>query len=281
MKKVVVVNLHEIIEYLRVKKIEFNSVVIERLEYYKKEAVTALNESLANKIWCYEQIYTIQRMYVEVYNNLKRGKYYTAWKDIEQIDIMLSFLRKNYDYSNPNDEFHLIFIENRIREYEILFPYEYFASREAIIKKVKCSICGKTNTIRNHCEHKAGNLYMGEMCVQIIEDFKGIGIAIVKNPFDKYGVLFPQQLEYNYFMLETLMPKLRTPYEHWQVKIIKENAPEYDNVGRNEQCPCGSGKKFKKCCLETEDQYINHYRISLLDNPDVEPRHIIVGNTWK
>ena len=20
-------------------------------------------------------------------------------------------------------------------------------------------------------------------------------------------------------------------------------------VGRNEQCPCGSGKKFKKCCL--------------------------------
>lgn len=27
-------------------------------------------------------------------------------------------------------------------------------------------------------------------------------------------------------------------------------------VGRNEPCPCGSGKKFKKCCLgkEVEDQ---------------------------
>ena len=23
-------------------------------------------------------------------------------------------------------------------------------------------------------------------------------------------------------------------------------------VGRNEPCPCGSGKKFKKCCLTTE-----------------------------
>lgn len=22
-------------------------------------------------------------------------------------------------------------------------------------------------------------------------------------------------------------------------------------VGRNEPCPCGSGKKFKKCCLHT------------------------------
>lgn len=25
----------------------------------------------------------------------------------------------------------------------------------------------------------------------------------------------------------------------------------YRNVGRNDPCPCGSGKKFKKCCLET------------------------------
>ena len=26
-------------------------------------------------------------------------------------------------------------------------------------------------------------------------------------------------------------------------------------VGRNEPCPCGSGKKFKKCCLMDEPQY--------------------------
>ncbi len=25
-------------------------------------------------------------------------------------------------------------------------------------------------------------------------------------------------------------------------------------VGRNDPCPCGSGKKFKKCCGETEAQ---------------------------
>jgi preprotein translocase subunit SecA len=25
---------------------------------------------------------------------------------------------------------------------------------------------------------------------------------------------------------------------------------EGPKVGRNEQCPCGSGKKFKKCCLK-------------------------------
>jgi len=23
-------------------------------------------------------------------------------------------------------------------------------------------------------------------------------------------------------------------------------------IGRNEQCPCGSGKKYKRCCLLTQ-----------------------------
>jgi uncharacterized protein YecA (UPF0149 family) len=25
---------------------------------------------------------------------------------------------------------------------------------------------------------------------------------------------------------------------------------KYTDVGRNDPCPCGSGKKFKKCCME-------------------------------
>ncbi|MHC4388714.1 MAG: SEC-C metal-binding domain-containing protein, partial [Planctomycetota bacterium] len=30
-----------------------------------------------------------------------------------------------------------------------------------------------------------------------------------------------------------------------KVKQIKIDTPK---VGRNEPCPCGSGKKYKKCC---------------------------------
>lgn len=29
----------------------------------------------------------------------------------------------------------------------------------------------------------------------------------------------------------------------------KEETNKFENVGRNELCPCGSGKKYKKCCL--------------------------------
>jgi preprotein translocase subunit SecA len=35
-----------------------------------------------------------------------------------------------------------------------------------------------------------------------------------------------------------------------KVVPFKRSAPK---VGRNEPCPCGSGKKYKKCCLNKND----------------------------
>ena len=50
---------------------------------------------------------------------------------------------------------------------------------------------------------------------------------------------------------------------------LKENVVDYSKVGRNDPCPCGSGKKFKKCCLNKVekslpyqkyiDKALNHY----------------------
>jgi len=31
---------------------------------------------------------------------------------------------------------------------------------------------------------------------------------------------------------------------------IKKMRPLYTGIGRNEKCPCGSGNKFKKCCID-------------------------------
>ncbi|MEF3168618.1 MAG: SEC-C domain-containing protein [Deltaproteobacteria bacterium] len=28
---------------------------------------------------------------------------------------------------------------------------------------------------------------------------------------------------------------------------------KYPKVGRNDPCPCGSGKKYKKCCLARDE----------------------------
>lgn len=272
-------NLEDINKYLTLQNSEMNVGILENLQRLKNQAVSESNEILANEIWCYEQIYKIQSNYLDLFNNLKNKKFFEAWQKLEQVDIDLSFLRNNYIFSN--DEFHLHFIETIIRHYEKLFPYEFFMSRESIVKKQRCSICGKENTIRNHCKHKAGKLYMGEICFSVIEDIEFLGLSIVQNPFDKYTVLFPQDMEYNYFMLESLMPSLLSPYDRWYVKILRDKNPEYNNIGRNQLCPCGSGIKYKNCCLNTDKEYIDHHQITLLDNPDVKPVPLILGNTWK
>ena len=35
--------------------------------------------------------------------------------------------------------------------------------------------------------------------------------------------------------------------------------PLYKNIGRNELCPCGSGKKYKKCHWNTPDEMLTRF----------------------
>jgi uncharacterized protein YecA (UPF0149 family) len=34
-------------------------------------------------------------------------------------------------------------------------------------------------------------------------------------------------------------------------RILHENKLLEEKLGRNDLCPCGSGKRFKKCCLKS------------------------------
>ena len=49
--------------------------------------------------------------------------------------------------------------------------------------------------------------------------------------------------------LSPIKPKSSMPKKDEDIKIVK--------VGRNEPCSCGSGKKYKKCCLITLNHYAN------------------------
>lgn len=272
-------NKDEIKIYLNKKNLQLDKSILDDLKYIKSEAVNNSNESLANEVWCLEQIYFIQNTYLEMFNNLKSNEFEKAWNQLEQIDINIYFLKNNCIWDMNN--FSLNFINDTIHYYEKLFPYKYFLSRESIIKKQRCSICKSIRNIRSHCGHTPGKVYMGELCVNIVEDVEFLAMAIVENPLDKYTVLFPEGLEYNYFMLEKLMPNLLSPYDRWYVEIEKIKKDEYKNIGRNDLCPCGSQKKYKKCCLSTEKELINHHKITLLDNPYAKIINPITQNTWK
>lgn len=45
-------------------------------------------------------------------------------------------------------------------------------------------------------------------------------------------------------------PKLAEMAESLRERRLNKGMATGKRVGRNEQCPCGSGKKFKKCCIE-------------------------------
>ena len=51
---------------------------------------------------------------------------------------------------------------------------------------------------------------------------------------------------------------------------IKQNVVDYSKIGRNDPCPCGSGKKYKKCCLNSVENslpYQNYINRSLENYP--------------
>ena len=60
------------------------------------------------------------------------------------------------------------------------------------------------------------------------------------------------------------MEELISVYETEELECEMD---KYKDVGRNEPCPCGSGKKFKKCCLSKVEQARSEVRAMREDRP--------------
>lgn len=271
----------EIENYLSKKKILFDESVNEKIEQYRINAIDQEDEKNANYFWCLREIFNIQKEFVSAIEDLNSKKFEEAWILFEKIDIEIGNLEQNFDVFQEKDKYQIVFIKRIISEYQKLFPYQYFFSRENIIKREECSICGKVISLRNSCGHKPGKLYMGELCSRIVTDMELKGISIVTDPFDKYTYLQLPGKEYNYGMIEALMQELSSPYDDFFIETVKIKKSEFKKVQRNSLCPCGSGKKYKKCCLGTERELMDHNIIHM--NKKGFCSNKFVGNfgTWK
>ncbi len=264
-------NLEQVMEYLQQLEQSVDSNIHNILHALKHRAVEGSNEEEAKNIWCIEQVYKILNSYISAFNMMKAGKFTEAWNLFDRSDIELSFLRKHFDYNN--NEYKLKFIEEKIQLFQKLFPYNIFFSREAIESDFTCSICGSKMGLRSGCSHKVGEIYQGEMCGRVVNNIEFIGMAIVSDPFDKYTVPIIEGVSYNYYMLENLLTHLESPFDDWNLEIIEEkwsykDDDKYKNVGRNDICPCQSGKKFKHCCYQKYGQTIQHHKITLLKSQE-------------
>ena len=51
-------------------------------------------------------------------------------------------------------------------------------------------------------------------------------------------------------------------------KIERRMDTKYKNIGRNDICPCNSGKKFKKCCISK--LYYSHSTYTVIPSKKIE-----------
>lgn len=257
---------YEIERYLEKKNITPNSNIFQKIKDRKENAIKENDESKANYYWFLEEIYKIQNYYCNAFIDLVKHDYEEAWRKFDYADIGVSYLESNVFIADYARRFHIDFISNMIFEYQKLFPYKLFFSRESVIKSEECNICGKKISLRHSCGHIPGKVYMGKLCLRIVTDLDLKAIALVKDPFDKYALLKVEGVEYNYQALEELLKNITSPFEKFHVNIEKRIKPEYKKIGRNDLCPCGSGKKYKKCHWGTEDELMEHYVICLSKN---------------
>lgn len=255
----------EIEHYLSRKNVPIDKNIGDLIENLRLKTIGDNDESSANYYWCLRQIYRIQSLYLSAFHMLKKRSYEDAWCTLDHIDIELGSLEANFDAYQDNDKYHLGFIREMIKKYQKLFPRYLFVSRESIIKGEKCSICGRPVSLRRPCGHKLGRLYMGELCLHEVTDMEFKALALVADPFDKYAYLKIEGSEYDYGVLDKLMPAVASPYDGFQIKTKKIKQPQYRDLGRNDKCPCGSGKKYKRCHMDSQLELMDHYIISFDD----------------
>lgn len=267
--------LDNIIDYLTLKNAELTEDIIKEIEQLKEMAISNQDEIKANQLWCLETIYFVQSKYINAYKNMKKASvasdelnkegydseksllYESAWNLMDQCDIQIGFLEENYCIDKVSIEsFRIYDILEDIKRITPLFPYKLFTSRELIVKKQRCSICGRDISIRTPCPHKKGKLYMGEMCCHEITDGTFLNLNLVTNPFDKYAICKFQGNRFDFSLLDYIIP-LINPYSKWFYTVNEVLLPEYRNIEKNDPCPCGSGINYIQCLSLNKDR---HYR---------------------
>lgn len=241
------------------------ALIDEELASAKARAIETGEESAAKSLWCLQQVSNIQQLYIQSFTMLKAREFYPAWCELEKVEMQIGFLRPHFD--TQSNELQIRCIEQAASQFQSLYPYRIFLSPELLYEELRCSICDALISLQNPCGHEKGEIYSGEMCGHVVKKFRPIASAFVESPVQKYSVPFlsdgngGMRDQYDYSIVRYAADNLQSPFDQWSVKkttrAIRKNS--LTRTGRNEKCPCGSGLKYKKCCLSKSVLRIPHF----------------------
>lgn len=133
-------------------------------------------------------------------------------------------------------------------------------------EKEECDVKLKDGTVVNHCWPNAGkfNPLCSDIEAVLEEDVAEIryrkyyvndlckGCCNGGEPKSKIDFKDHEPNEYSKAIIDKFMDMKENGY--WSNYLSGERPETYvraePKIGRNEACPCGSGKKYKKCCIK-------------------------------
>lgn len=229
-----------------------------------KEKWSTDSERLLNELYVMNRFIYMLASYTEMWSKILKMEFSSSWHSLQDA---LGLLRQIKRLSDRRQSHDIDYFENQLLELERLYPYNVFLSIGAIVGWFKCSICGK-DIDSFDCPHVKGELYRGQMAYAIAQNITELNhVSMVMHPEDKRcvvkyddngdqfkGVRFLSDLIRSHDMQLLHFGKLELS------KKITKNL-DFRKMGRNEPCYCGSGKKFKNCCIEQEFIETDHIDI--------------------
>ena len=225
----------------------------EILTRQKNDAVSRGEQFSSKAIWCMETIGKIQDSFVSSILQLKEGAFKESWSSLGECKNQISQLDKHF--TEVDNEFGIEHIRTHVKQIRELYPLHVGISPGLLIREKTCSICDTKLTLRAGCEHNFNEIYDGEMCHAVVTQFELLHVALVDNPAQNSTYIWPE-IDGNpsFEMLTFLAKAWNSPWDRWSYTKEERRSfhPLFKNIGRNDLCPCGSGLKYKRCCLKKD-----------------------------
>lgn len=250
----------------------------EKYEIFEKYLSDAEPDDTFNDFYILRTVLNTLIEYASYWNHVSKKFCSESWSHLQNTQDSLRVLKK-FTKADKTEFFQ--FFQKQCENLEKIYPYNLFASIEAIYKKVECSICGK-NMDSFDCPHIRGELYRGKMASGIVTDVAHLcSVSLVTEPQDKRCIIsYPEDSPaFNaiHYLSDLLTKRQLNPLKFSHVKFRKIDIPisKFGKMGRNVRCPCGSGKKYKKCCIEKESIEKDHVDIIGLESKGILPNNLV------
>lgn len=207
---------------------------------------------------------------ISYWQSVENKKYYNSWVSLQDALSVVRDIKKFYTCHCTT----ISFFEDQLLSLEKLYPYTLFSSMGFITAGHECSICHEDMDSDN-CIHLKGELYAGEIAYAIVKKIEKLDhVSLVSSPLDKRLVVGINDEHPSFKVFDDILSLFEkgemNPINFGEAKAFeftKEN-PNWNRHPRNEKCYCGSGIKFKKCCINhrhDKHRHVDFRRVKLID----------------